>query len=246
MASPPHVMIARDRAAKWGLPWLERARNSSLEPLFAQATALLILGGEGWTLRDAEGTLQFSPGMAQLRIKRLEAGFNEDMLLRLGELRAGDSVLDCTLGLGADALVCARAVGPTGSVTALEKSLPLYAIAAEALEKPYGEAYARIDVRRADSAEVLPALPSQSQDVVLFDPMFGRPNKSSNAFSTLRRYADPAPLTPEMLAQAQRVARRWVVVKGSRYSKDFKKLGLVAEQRNLSRGVLWARLPGVR
>ena len=36
---------------------------------------------------------------------------------------------------------------------------------------------------------------------------------------------------------------RWVVIKGSRYSKDFKKLGLTAEHRSPSRGVLWARLP---
>ena len=245
MASPPHVMIARERAAAWGIPWLERPRNSSLEPLFAQATALLILGGEGWTLRDAEGTLQFSPGMAQLRIKRFEAGFVEDMLLRLGELRPGDQVLDCTLGLGADALVCARVIGPTGKVVAIEKSLPLYAIASEALSQPYEKQFASIEVRRGDSEALLPALETKSFDVVLFDPMFGRPNKSSNAFAMLRRYADPAPLTAQMLAEARRVARRWVVVKGSRYSKDFKKFGLVAEDRNLSRGVLWARLPAL-
>ena len=59
----------------------------------------------------------------------------------------------------------------------------------------------------------------------------------------LRRYADAAPLTAEMIAEARRVASRWVVIKGSRYSKDFKKLGLVAQPRSLSRGVLWARLP---
>ncbi len=244
MASPPHVMIARARATAWGIPWLERPRNSSLDPLFAQATALLILGGEGWTLRDAEGTLQFSPGMAQLRIKRFESGFLEDMLLRLGELKPGDTVLDCTFGLGADALVAARVVGPTGRVVAIEKSLPLFAIGSEALQRPYAEGFAPIDVRRGDSAEVLPTLETKSVDVVLFDPMFGRPNKSSNAFSMLRRYADPAPLTSPMLDEARRVARRWVVIKGSRYSKDFRKFNLVAEPRNLSRGVLWARLPG--
>lgn len=243
MASPPHVALARERAARWGLPWLHRDRNSSLEPLFAQASALLILGGDGWTLRDAEGTLKFSPGMAQLRIKRFEAGFLEDMLLRLGELRPGDRVLDCTLGLGADALMCARVVGPTGRVVAIEKSLPLYAIASERLSQPYGHGYAQIELREGDSAVLLPTLEPRSFDVVLFDPMFGRPNRSSNAFGMLRRYADPAPLTAQMLADARRVARRWVVIKGSRYSKDFKKLGLSAEPRSLARGVLWARLP---
>jgi 16S rRNA (guanine1516-N2)-methyltransferase len=202
-----------------------------------------VLGGDGWTLRRPEGLLRFTPGMAQLRIKRIDQGFNEDMLIRVGELRAGDAVLDCTMGLGADALVCARVVGPSGKVVALEKSLALYALASEPLRSPYAEGFAQIEVRHADSAVVLPTLTPKSFDVVLFDPMFGRPNKSSQAFDMLRHFADPSGLTAQMLADARKVARRWVVVKGSRYSKDFKKLGLVAEDRSLSRGVLWARVP---
>lgn len=240
MVSSAHYVRAKALAATWGLPYLDRARNA---PQPEGAEALLILGGDGWTLRRPEGALRFSPGMAQLRIKRIDQGFNEDMVTRVGELRAGDHVLDCTMGLGADALVCARIVGPTGRVVAMEKSLALYALATEPLSKPYGPLFAQIEVRHADSAAVLPTLEPKSFDVVLFDPMFGRPNKSSQAFDMLRHYADLGELTAQMLADAQKVARRWVVVKGSRYSKDFKKLGLVAESRSLSRGVLWARVP---
>lgn len=232
-------MEARAAAEAWGLPYLERARNAAAP---TGADALLVLGGDGWTLWTPEGALRFTPGMAQLRIKRFLQGHDEDMLIRLGGLKAGDAVLDCTLGLGADALVAARVVGPTGSVVALEKSLPLYALAAGRLSKPYAEGFARIDVRHADAAEALPAMPSRSVDVVLFDPMFGRPNKASPAFELLRKFADPGGLTAEMLEQARRVARRCVVVKGARYSKDFKKLGLVAVDRSLSRGVLWAKV----
>ena len=165
------------------------------------------------------------------------------MLLRVGALVARDRLLDCTFGLGADALFAARVVGPGGKVVAIEKSLPLFAVASEPLRQPWAEGFAPIDLRHADSAELLPLLEAKSFDVVLFDPMFGRPNRSSNAFGMLRRYADSAPLTAQMLTDARRVARRWVVIKGSRYSKDFKKLGLVAEPRSLSRGVLWSRLP---
>ncbi len=240
MVSSAHFVRAKEQAAAWGLPYLDRARNA---PQPEGAEALLVLGGDGWTLRRPEGLLRFSPGMAQLRIKRIDQGFSEDMLIRCGELRASDHVLDCTMGLGADALVCARVVGPAGKVLALEKSLALVALATEPLRHPYGEGFAQIEVRHADSALVLPALAPKSFDVVLFDPMFGRPNKSSQAFDMLRHYADPSGLTPQMLDDAKRVARRWVVVKGSRYSKDFKKLGLVAESRSLSRGVLWARIP---
>lgn len=240
MVSSAHYVRAKQRAAEWGLPYLDRKRNA---PQPDGAEALLILGGDGWTLRRPEGALRFTPGMAQLRIKRIDQGFAEDMLMRLGELKPGDSVLDCTMGLGADSLVCARVVGPSGSVVALEKSLALHALAADALSRPYGEQFAKIETRHADAAVLLPTLPARSFDVVLFDPMFGRPNKSSQAFDMLRHYADLAELTPQMIVDAQRVARRWVVVKGSRYSKDFRKLGLVAVDRNLSRGVLWARVP---
>ena len=227
-------------AAAWGLPYFERARNA---PLPEGADALLVLGGDGWTLRSPDGLLRFTPGMAQLRIKRIDQGFAEDMLIRVAELHPGDHVLDCTMGLGSDALVCARIVGPTGKVVALEKSLALYALAADPLQRPYAAGFAQIEARHADSAVVLPQLPAKSFDVVLFDPMFGRPNKSSQAFDMLRHYADPSGLTPQMLDDARKVARRWVVVKASRYSKDLKKLGLVAEERSLSRGVLWARVP---
>ncbi len=240
MVSSAHDVRAKERAAQWGLPYLDRQRNA---PQPEGAEALLILGGDGWTLRRPEGALRFSPGMAQLRIKRIDQGFSEDMLMRLGELQPGDAVLDCTMGLGADSLVCARVVGPSGSVVALEKSLALHALASDALSLPYGEKFAQIQTRHADAAALLPTLPPKSFDVVLFDPMFGRPNKSSQAFDMLRHYADPAGLTLQMLEDAQKVARRWVVVKGSRYSKDFRKLGLVAVDRNLSRGVQWARVP---
>jgi 16S rRNA (guanine1516-N2)-methyltransferase len=240
MVSSAHSVRARELAAAWGLPYLERGRNA---PQPEGSDAILVLGGDGWTLRSPNGVLRFSPGMAQLRIKRIDQGFAEDMLIRVGDMHAGDHVLDCTMGLGADALVSARVVGPTGKVVALEKSLALYALAADPLRRPYAEGFAQIEVRHADSAQVLPQLPPKSFDVVLFDPMFGRPNKSSQAFDMLRHFADPSGLTEQMVADARKVARRWVVVKGSRYSKDFKKLGLVAEERSLSRGVLWARVP---
>jgi len=39
------------------------------------------------------------------------------------------------------------------------------------------------------------------------------------------------------------MARRAVVLKGSRYSSDFKKLGVQPELARLNATVLWARLP---
>lgn len=218
-STPKFAREAGAWAARWQLPQVERAH-----------LPVLALTGEGWSLRDEGGCLRFSTGMAGKRLHQLE----NDLLVKLGELRPGDAVLDCTLGLGADAAVAAHVVGESGRVVALEKSRALACLAQTGLDD--------VDVRWADHVEFLRAAKPKSFDVVLFDPMFGRAQKASPAFELLRRHADPSPLLPETLELARAVARRWVVVKGSRYSQDFKRLKLTPYARSLQRGVLWARL----
>ncbi len=210
------------------------------------AEAFLVFDSEGVVLRHGEGALRFTPGMAHLRVKRISAGEQDDFLLRFSELRPADAVLDCTLGLAGDALVAARAVGEQGRVVGLEKSLAIYAVVSEGLAAhAYAPGSCRIEPVHADAAAYLGQLPPASFDVVLFDPMFERPRRASPTFELLRRFADYAPLTPEMLESARRVARRWVVVKGSRYSTDLKKLGLRPEAPPRHATVVWARVPGV-
>lgn len=53
---------------------------------------------------------------------------------------------------------------------------------------------------------------SDSVDVVYFDPMFRRPEKSSSQFDALRSLAHSERLEGEAIRQACRVARRSVVV----------------------------------
>jgi SAM-dependent methyltransferase len=244
--APELAQRAQRAALEVGVPYLERTPKRSLVSMLADtADALIVMEAHAVSLVDAQGSLRFSPGLAHLRVKQLDAGVREDMLLRVSELREGERVLDCTLGLGADAQVAARLVGPSGALTALEKSPALYLLARHGLETltPHPRA-CPLQVVNADASEYLRTLPTGAFDVVLFDPMFERQRKSSVAFETLRRHADYAPLTRETLAEAQRVARRAVVLKGSRYSSDFKKLGLRAEPARPNATVLWARLPG--
>src|SRR5205814_10498223 len=120
---------ARACAAAWELPFFAREKSTGLPD-----GTFLVLGGDGWTLRDPTGALRFSEGLARLRIKRLEAGEDDDVLMKLCELKPGDHVLDCTFGLGADAQVCAHVVGARGRVVGIEKSLPLWALASEGLK----------------------------------------------------------------------------------------------------------------
>jgi len=231
---------ARAAAERWHLPYYERKRNTGLEGVMGDfAEAFLVLGGDGWTLRDPTVTLRFTPGMAALRIKRIEAGYTlDDHLVKLTELKAGDSVVDGTLGLGADALVCAHVVGPTGRVIGIESSLPLYALVDEGT-KPLR---LPLEVRLGDSLEHLRAMETASIDVVVLDPMFDHPKKASPHFELLRKFADHRPLEPATLDEARRVARRWVVVKGGRYTQEFRRLGLTHAMTSRFKSTVWARI----
>ncbi|PZR10206.1 MAG: protein-L-isoD(D-D) O-methyltransferase [Archangium gephyra] len=233
---------ARARAAEWGLTYFERAMKSPLEPMLEElADVFLVLGGDGWTVHDAKGSLFFSPGMAQVRLRRLAGtAQDEDTILRLCELKAGDSLVDCTLGLAADAIVCASVVGPTGRVLGIEASMPLAIIAREGLRA----LAANIEVRHGLADDVLRTLEPGSFDCVIIDPMFDEPNRASVQFETLRRFAVHEPLTHETVRLAQRVARRWVVVKGGRRGAELTRLGLPRIAVRRASPLQWARLPG--
>lgn len=243
-----YIPTARAKAEEWGVPFFDRPERTPLsERIGTLADAFLVLGGDGWTLHDAQGSLYFSPGMAAVRVKRIGTPTQEeDVLVRLCELKPGDSVLDGTLGLGSDALVCARVVGPTGRVIGIEASLPLFALASEGLaRKPPFTASATIEVRRGNALSVFSTLEPRSIDCVIFDPMFDLPKSATPSFDMLRRYALHEPLDEATLAQARRVARRWVVVKGGRYGKEFARLGLTPLKLTRFKPLVWARVgPG--
>jgi SAM-dependent methyltransferase len=226
-------------AERWRLPLLFRRPKAPLRGLLEQARVLVVFGENAVSLWDRLGHVPGGPGLAALRLKEIAKGRAEDPLQRIGELAPGERVLDATLGFAQDARVAARLVGPGGSVLGVESSLPL-AVLGEASLRREGSA---IEVRHADSGDVLQGLPTASVDVVLFDPMFGRALASQPGFEMLRRLANPAPLTAEVLAEARRVARRTVLVKAARYTPMLRNLGLRHEHASRSAPVVWARVP---
>lgn len=235
---------AKEAARRWSLPFLERGRKAPLGPML-HGRALLVFGAQGLALWDRRGVLRFTPGMARLRVKRIDAGVRDDLLLRTAGFEPSQTVLDCTLGLGADALVAARAVGRRGTVVGLESSLAVFALVREGLEGyDPGPESCRVEVLHQCAESFLSLQADQSFDHVLFDPMFQRPQRSSPSFEMLRRFADYSPLTVSMLQQAARVARVSVVVKGARHSGDLGKLGLSARPGSPYAAVAWARLDG--
>lgn len=174
----------------------------------------------------------FHPSLAVLRIKEMLAG-KTDQMIKAMDLRPGDAILDCTLGLATDAIVAAYAAGEEGRVVGLESSPVLAAVVGYGLRHFQTEyvdgltaAMRRVRVENRDHLSCLAGLPAGSFDVVYFDPMFRRPRYRSCAIHPLRLLAEPSPLEPRALELARRVARRRVVVKERRGSSEFARLGI--------------------
>jgi len=189
----------------------------------AQADEALVVGPDRVVyVRPAEALEYFyHPGMAQPRLRSLQAGQRDPMLEALG-LRPGLLVLDGTLGRGSDAIVAAHAVGAEGGVLGIEASRVVALLTAAGLAAYAGgsrllrTAMRGIGVVWGDHLELLHHLPDASYDVVYFDPLFDCPVEASQAMMALRAVAEQRPLRAEALAEAARVARRRVVVKQRR------------------------------
>lgn len=204
----------------------------SLEDLgrLTGADGMVVVSRERVSLIAGGQELFFHPGLAKLRIKELAAGKTDQMVKAMG-LRPRDRVLDCTVGLAADALVAGYAVGDGGRVLGLEAVTAVALIVGHGLEQyrsgddPLAEAVRRVDILAADYRQYLPAAPSGSFDVVYFDPMFRSPRPKSSAMAPLRLLAERAPVDAAAVTEALRVARRRVVMKERRDSPEFERLG---------------------
>lgn len=178
----------------------------------------------------AEGELFFHPNTAHLRIKNLRGG-DGDRLIDALKISAGSKVLDCTLGLGSDAIVESFIVGESGKVVALEVN-PLIAEVVRNGLKNFSEdsphilqAMRRVEVVNVDCENFLKTCAENSFDVVYFDPMFRRPIKKSSGLNPIRPLADARPLTEEIIREACRVAKFRVVMKEHSGSAEFARLG---------------------
>jgi len=191
---------------------------------------VLVVGREGLRYATPEATLGFHPSMAKLRLHNVESG-RGDPLLTAMNLRPTDRVLDCTLGLATDALVVASALRDDGSVEGLEVVLPIYLVVSDGLARctasagAFSRAARRIQPRWAEASAFLMRCAAGDYDVIYLDPFFEQPVAGSCAIAPLRTLGahDRRPLRAAAL-RATEVARRCVVVKGSRASRFFDEL----------------------
>jgi 16S rRNA G966 N2-methylase RsmD len=197
---------------------------------YRDPNVLLVAEHELQYYGGGEKPLFFHPSLSLIRVKRLMNG-QRDALIDIAEAAPGDRVLDCTAGLGADAIVFSYAVGGTGQVTAVESESALYTIVREGLAvyetqlQLFDEAMRRVRLTLGHHLDVLKRLADNSVDIVYFDPMFRQPVEESSAIGPLRQVANHDPLTTEAVAEAVRVARKTVVLKEHRDSGEFERLG---------------------
>lgn len=226
--------LAEKIAETLQLPLIPREERS-LEDLRKeyQISNILVATAKGPVVYTPGGEYFFHLNMAELRIKNIESG-KPDHMLQAMELVNGMSVLDCTLGLASDAIVASYFAGDSGKVLGVEISPVIYLITEYGLKnfvsknKMLNTALRRIETINADSYQYLCTLADHSFDIVYFDPMFRQPVYSSSHLKPLRYLADMRPLSHEMLVQACRVAKKRVVIKETRRSEEFERLGCVA------------------
>ncbi len=220
------LSFLRDEAKRWAeklnMPFLDRYAPLDVMQREKELDALLVVTKQGPKVVLPDGNVFFfHPSLSVLRVQRLEQG-GQDTLLNALALKAGESVLDCTLGLATDACVIAYAVGATGQVHGLEASPLIALVVREGLkdcrshsEAPdwFKEASLRISVKNANYEDVLATLPDNAYDVVYFDPMFAHPVQSSANMQPLRPLAKDGGVSASSLLQARRVAKKRVVIK---------------------------------
>ncbi|BEU88514.1 class I SAM-dependent methyltransferase [Selenomonas sp. TAMA-11512] len=224
------VKRAKATAEELRIPYLERAHMSYEEIRKERGIShLLVAKKGGLRLITEAGEMFFHPNMAYIRVKNLRKGLSDHMLEAM-DLRQGDSVLDATMGLGADAIVASYAAGEAGCVVALETSPYIYAVVKDGLAHqtfdhlPLVDAMRRIQPRCTDALAYLREQPTSSVDVVYFDPMFRHPLKDSVQLEPLRMVANHEPVSETLLEEAKRVARRRVVLKENSRSREFERL----------------------
>lgn len=223
------ISRAEAYAAELAIPYINRQR-SSLDNLRSEYSLdyVLIVEQDRVILKGAT-SLAWHPSMAVPRLKALREGSRDPMVDAL-DLKPGYSVLDCTLGLGADALVAASIVGKQGSVTGLEADKYIAFITKLGMQNFSGQnihikaIVDRVTVINQTYEEYLPVQLDNSYDVVYFDPMFRYSLIKSAALNALRPLARHAPLTENVLREALRVARYRVVLKENAKSREFARL----------------------
>ncbi|MDD4169523.1 MAG: class I SAM-dependent methyltransferase [Desulfotomaculaceae bacterium] len=225
------VCQARQIARKLAVPYIGRG-DCSLEAIAAalEVEGIVVVSPQRVACVTRAGEFFFHPSLAMLRIKELNNG-KTDQMIEAMSIGPGNTVLDCTMGLGTDAIVASFVTGACGRVVGLENSEIIAFLVNRGIaafpesDRDIATALRRVQVIPVDHREYLRMLPPGSFDVVYFDPMFRLPRRKSPAINVMRTLADPDSLERETIRLALKVAVKRVVVKEGRDSSELRRLG---------------------
>lgn len=210
---------ARQLAEKYGLDYRERA-GKSIDYLLREDPQLFVVNNlHGLSYyEEGKGELFYHPNMAYHRIYQLKHG-GSDSLAEVCGIEDETTFFDGTMGLAADALTVAYIIGDKGKVTAAEKNKPIYILVREGIgalaeQNPKLKgAFSRMEMHNADCLDCLKNTENRAYDVVYFDFMFSEPNLKSVGLNALRSYACRDRITEEHIKEAERCAKKRVVIK---------------------------------
>ncbi len=209
----------------------EPRKKRSVRKMSQAFQANIIVAGKNrydYYAYGAEEPFFFHPNSAAFRLKRIARGEAEPFL-EAAQLQLGDTVLDCTLGLAADAMLAAYTVGEKGRIVGLEANPNVAFIVGQGMqsydttELPLTACMRQIEVVQSEAVHYLKTLPANAFDVVYMDPMFEEAIEESNNFEALRRVGEHVTLTDEWVQEAKRVAKKRVVLKAHFRSEWFMK-----------------------
>jgi len=234
--TPQMVEEAIELSKKLAAPLVKRRHRTiaSIKKEY-EANVLVVKRDLNLVLHTLKGQeLFFHPGLFKIRLLNyLKTG--KESLVEAMELKEGEKVLDCNLGLAQDALMAAFVTKQ--EVVGLEKEPVIYEIVKRGLRsyEPKGRvkkaafAFKLVKPILADNYQFLKEQPSRSFDVVYFSPMFVKPKWKDGVMMPFREVASKDFPTEEVLKEAERVARRRVVIKINRgvrelfpYLKEYK------------------------
>lgn len=229
---------ARVVANELAVPY-QRRNDRSVEELLEewQADVLVVANGRLSLYRQGQPQPFFyHPNAAQVRAKAFLAN-RYDVFVDACDLQVGDRLLDCTLGLGADAVMAQLAVGETGHVSGIEQNAVMAYIVRQGLQSwsdahpMLCKAMRSVEVIADHHYHVLKSLPDRSYDVVYFDPMFEQTIDSSSGIQALKSFAHYEVLSQKTIQEALRVATKRVVLKDHWTSSRFKELGFTVNRK---------------
>lgn len=239
--SKEHETNARMISTKLGCQYVPRKQAVFKVPTYVLEKDSLVLYSE-----ERRKKLFFHPSLAKPRIKQHEL-YKNDSFLKALDLRPGDQVLDCTLGLATDALLASFAVGESGNITGLESEKGIVEILQLGMKNypkdhliDWKSLFARIKIVHFNYKDYLRSQADNSFDVVYLDPMFENRIGESFPIAPLREWANHQEPNIEDITEALRVSKRRLVMKAHKEDLILSELGFtsITSQKTISFGII--------